>query len=110
MRHEAELAEKSSRLAVLNAMLNMDERSPVETLGVDEETDQSINGGKTERVAARSADSLPVGKTFAEWAEDLKMRGRQEQGVMPGKASLRSLPGPARGRPPHTGGLLHHRL
>ena len=65
-------------------MLNMDERSPVETLGVDEETDQSINGGKTERVAARSADSLPAGKTFAEWAEDLKVQGDAK----PGKASL----------------------
>ena len=86
--HEAELAEKSSRLAELNAMLNMDERSPVETLGVDEETDQSINGGKTERVAARSADSLPAGKTFAEWAEDLKVQGTQRQEGKPGKASL----------------------
>ena len=86
--HEAELAEKSSRLAELNAMLNMDERSPVETLGVDEETEQSINGGKTERVAARSADSLPAGKTFAEWAEDLKVQGTQSQDAKPGKASL----------------------
>ena len=86
--HEAELAEKSSRLAELNAMLNMDERSPVETLGVDEETDQSINGGKTERIAARSADSLPAGKTFAEWAEDLKVQGTQRQEAKPGKASL----------------------
>ena len=86
--HEAELAEKSSRLAELNAMLNMDERSPAETLGVDEETDQSINGGKTERVAARSADSLPAGKTFAEWAEDLKVQGTQSQDAKPGKASL----------------------
>ena len=86
--HEAELAEKSSRLAELNAMLNMDERSPVETLGIDEETDQSINGGKTERVAARSADSLPAGKTFAEWAEDLKVQGTQRQEAKPGKVSL----------------------
>ena len=86
--HEAELAEKSARLTELNAMLNMDERSPVETLGVDEETDQSINGGKTERVAARSADSLPAGKTFAEWAEDLKVQGTQRQEAKPGKVSL----------------------
>ena len=59
--HEAELATKSVRLAELNAMLNMDERSPVETLGVDEETDQAIHESREEAactVADRSADHI----------------------------------------------------
>ena len=66
----------------------MDERSPVETLGVDEETDQSINSGKTEWIAARSADSLPAGRIFAERAEDLKVQGTQRQEAKSGKVSL----------------------
>ena len=36
---EAELAEKSARLAELNSMLNMDERDSSDVIGVDEETD-----------------------------------------------------------------------
>jgi septal ring factor EnvC (AmiA/AmiB activator) len=52
--HEAELAEKSARLAELNAMLNMDEHSPGETLGVDEETDQSVREN-----AAKSHTEVP---------------------------------------------------
>ena len=73
--HEAELAEKSARLAELNAMLNMDEHSPGETLGVDEETDQSVreNAAKshTEALAGRSAELLSGGQTFADLASDI---------------------------------------
>ena len=73
--HETELAEKSARLAELNAMLNMDEHSPGETLGVDEETDQSVreNAAKshTEALAGRSAELLPGGQTFADLASDI---------------------------------------
>lgn len=36
---EAELAEKTARLAELNSLLNMDERDTSDALGVDEETD-----------------------------------------------------------------------
>ena len=36
---EAELAEKTARLAELNSLLNMDEKDSSDTLGVDEETD-----------------------------------------------------------------------
>ena len=39
---EAELAEKSARLAELNSMLNMDEKDSSDTLGVDEETDVDV--------------------------------------------------------------------
>lgn len=59
--HETELAEKSARLAELNAMLNMDERSPVEALGVDEETDQAVHESREEAactVTDRSADHI----------------------------------------------------
>ena len=73
--HEAELAEKSARLAELNAMLNMDEHSPGETLGVDEETDQSVreNAAKshTQALAGRSAELLSGGQTFADLASDI---------------------------------------
>ncbi len=73
--HETELAEKSARLAELNAMLNMDEHSPGETLGVDEETDQSVreNAAKshTEALAGRSAELLSGEQTFADLASDI---------------------------------------
>ena len=69
--HEAELQEKSARLASLNAMLNMDEHSPTETLGVDEETDQSLREGSTKSgrdTADIVADRLPGAASFAERA------------------------------------------
>ena len=69
--HEAEFQEKSARLAVLNSLLNMDEHSPADTLGVDEETDQSLreSSGKSGREAADIvADRLPGATSFAEKA------------------------------------------
>ena len=68
---EAELQEKSARLASLNAMLNMDEHSPTETLGVDEETDQSLRESSTKSgkdTADIVADMLPGAASFAERA------------------------------------------
>ena len=69
---EAELAEKSARLAELNAMLNMDEHAPSDVLGVDEETDQSIHKGALQEARdGHVADCLPEAITFAERAGDL---------------------------------------
>jgi len=62
---EAELAEKSARLAELNALLNMDEKGSEDALGVDEgaaETEvadrprQPVNYAG--RVAERTADNV----------------------------------------------------
>ena len=57
---EAELAEKSARLAELNSMLNMDERDSSDVIGVDEETD--IDAAEKSRqqttYAGRVSDSV----------------------------------------------------
>ena len=63
---EAELAEKSARLAELNSMLNMDEKDSADTLGVDEETDVEVAernrqattyAGKVTDSASRASDA-----------------------------------------------------
>lgn len=64
---EAELMEKTARLAELNSLLNMDERDSSDALGVDEDTDVSIEAaeknhqsvsyaGKVSDMASRQAD------------------------------------------------------
>ena len=68
--HEAELAEKSARLAELNAMLNMDERSPVETLGVDEETDMTVSEPVGKDKAVTVADCPATTSTYGDRAAD----------------------------------------
>jgi len=68
--HEAELAEKSARLAELNAMLNMDESSPVETLGVDEETDMTVSGPVGKDKAVTVADCPATTSTYGDRAAD----------------------------------------
>ncbi|MBP3876205.1 MAG: hypothetical protein J6E41_10970, partial [Lachnospiraceae bacterium] len=69
--HEAELAEKSARLAELNAMLNMDERSPVETLGVDEETKLTASGPAGRDAAVIVADGPVTTAAYADRAAGL---------------------------------------
>ena len=60
---EAELAEKSARLAELNSMLNMDERDSSDTLGVDEVTDVD------------AAERTYQAATYAGKASDKESRG-----------------------------------
>ena len=79
--HEAELVEKSARLAELNAMLNMDERYPVETLGVDEETDQSTHEGSKERYTATVADRAAGSETYADKSASLKEKSLRKEHV-----------------------------
>ena len=62
---EAELAEKSARLAELNSLLNMDEKGSEDALGVDEDAAESEVADRPRqpvnyagRVAERSADSV----------------------------------------------------
>ena len=87
--HEAELAEKSARLAELNAMLNMDERSPVETLGVDEETDKAIHESKESAAytaADRSADHIAP----ASYADKAAALTGKTAGLLPSTTSERA--------------------
>lgn len=77
---EAELAEKSARLAELNAMLNMDEHSPVDTLGVDEDTDQSIREGSRTDGSDRVADRAAFATTFAERSAEIKGQAAYAKG------------------------------
>ena len=62
---EAELAEKSARLAELNALLNMDEKGSEDALGVDEDAAETEVADKPRqpvnyagRVAERTADNM----------------------------------------------------
>ena len=62
---EAELAEKSARLAELNSLLNMDEKGSEDALGVDEDADETEVADRprqpvnyADRVAERTADSV----------------------------------------------------
>ena len=62
---EAELAEKSARLAELNSLLNMDEKGSEDALGVDEDAAETEVADKPRqpvnyagRVAERSADNV----------------------------------------------------
>ena len=71
-------------------MLNMDEHSPGETLGVDEETDQSVreNAAKshTQALAGRSAELLSGGQTFADLASDISDSKAVKSRDMSGKS------------------------
>ena len=62
---EAELAEKSARLAELNSLLNMDEKGSEDALGVDEDAAETEVANKPRqpenyagRVAERTADNV----------------------------------------------------
>ena len=64
---EAELQEKLKRLAELNVLLNMDERSPAEAVGMDEEDreegdipDQDAEENLEEETAGESSEKEPV--------------------------------------------------
>nr|WP_235906305.1 DEAD/DEAH box helicase family protein [Porcincola intestinalis] len=73
---EAELAEKSARLAELNSLLNMDERDSPDTFGIDENTDASIeaaeksrqpvfDAGKASNTAGREAERASDAPVYA---------------------------------------------
>ena len=72
---EAELAEKSARLAELNAMLNMDERDPTDTIGVDEDTDVEVEdksrqattyAGRVSDTASRASEAPALAMSYAD--------------------------------------------
>ena len=74
---EAELAEKSARLAELNAMLNMDEHNSSDVLGVDEETDvDAIEPLSTERASDARPCSISYGERASQSAEKPSLLGR----------------------------------
>lgn len=57
---EQELAEKSERLTELNALLNMDEKGPAETLGAEEVTEAADQPRSPMNYAGRVADETIV--------------------------------------------------
>ena len=70
---EAELAEKSARLAELNALLNMDEKGSEDALGVDEDAAETEVADKPRqpvnyagRVAERTADNVRKSSVLAQ--------------------------------------------
>ena len=78
---EAELAEKTARLAELNSLLNMDERDSSDVLGIDEDTDVSVDAAEknhqsvsyagkvsdvASRKAARASDAPSHAMTYAD--------------------------------------------
>ena len=74
---EQELAEKLSRLAELNSMLNMDERDSADALGVDEETDVDAADRSRQatsyasQASARVSDAPACSATYAERASEV---------------------------------------
>ena len=74
---EQELAEKLSRLAELNSMLNMDERDNADALGVDEETDVEAADRNREattyssQAVSRVSDAPACTATYAEHAAEI---------------------------------------
>ena len=78
---EAELAEKSARLAELNSMLNMDERDSSDVIGVDEETDidaadrnrqQTTYAGRVSDSVSRASDAPAQAIIYAERAATME--------------------------------------
>ena len=55
---EAELAEKTARLAELNSLLNMDERDSSDALGIDEDTDVSVEAAEKSHQSASYAGKV----------------------------------------------------
>lgn len=74
---EAELTEKSARLAELNAMLNMDEHNSSDVLGVDEETDvDAIAPVATERASDARPCNIRYGERASQSAYKPSLLGR----------------------------------
>ena len=88
---EAELAEKSARLAELNALLNMDEKGSEDALGVDDDAAETEVADKPRqpvnyagRVAERTADNVRKPSVLAH------LHAKQvERGVEPQKSQKR---------------------
>ena len=95
---EAELAEKSARLAELNSMLNMDERDSSDVIGVDEETDidaadrnrqQTTYAGRVSDYNSRASDAPAQPLSYEERARNAesgqrtsvmdRLRSKQEE-------------------------------
>lgn len=66
-------------------MLNMDERSPVEAIGVDEETDQSLRTDDLRKAESTVADQPGSWQTVSRQAAGLLTGAGREAG---GKSSL----------------------
>ena len=105
---EAELAEKSARLAELNSMLNMDERDSSDVIGVDEETDidaadrnrqQTTYAGRVSDNNSRASDAPAQPLSYEERARNAecgqrtsvmdRLRSKQEE---VSKAKTRETP------------------
>ena len=97
---EAELAEKTARLAELNSMLNMDERDSSDALGIDEDTDVDIEAaekshqavsyaGRVSDVASREAERRPsVLDRLHSKQEQVTQAGKKQ---VPGRKQEQSL-------------------
>ena len=92
---EAELAEKTARLAELNSMLNMDERDSSDVLGIDEDTDVDIEAAEKSQqevsYAGRVSDmaSREAERTAERRPSVLdRLHSRQEQVAQAGRKQL----------------------
>ena len=92
---EAELAEKTARLAELNSMLNMDERDSSDVLGIDEDTDVDIEAAEKSQQAVSYAGRVSdMASREAERTAERKpsvldrLHSRQEQVAQAGRKQL----------------------
>ena len=92
---EAELAEKTARLAELNSMLNMDERDSSDVLGIDEDTDVDIEAAEKSQQAVSYAGRVSdMASREAERTAERRpsvldrLHSRQEQVAQAGRKRL----------------------
>jgi DNA mismatch repair protein MutS2 len=92
---EAELAEKTARLAELNSMLNMDERDSSDVLGIDEDTDVDIEAAEKSQQAVSYAGRVSdMASREAERTAERRpsvldrLHSRQEQVAQAGRKQL----------------------
>ena len=90
---EAELAEKMTRLAELNSLLNMDEKDTADVLGVEDDMDADFSEGNQQAMEAIGRAANLVERSVKNLASDapantLRYADRVWQGKAEGKASV----------------------
>ena len=90
---EAELAEKMTRLAELNSLLNMDEKDTADVLGVEDDMDADFSEGNQQAMEAIGRAANLVERSVKNLASDapantLRYADRVWQGKSEGKASV----------------------
>lgn len=90
---EAELAEKMTRLAELNSLLNMDEKDTADVLGVEDDIDSDFPEGNRQAMESMGREAEPAKRSAENLASDapahaVQYADRIRQEKVEGKASV----------------------